>query len=331
MSEEKTEREPRKSERVPSSDSDSSKPKARSRGHRWGRRLTILILLLLVCATISYFVTAPLIARDLVRDRSRSDAPGAPSEVTETFRVSRPGDVSLDVWRISARIPKPENAVSLLMVLHGISDQKSTMLALAERFADAGVEVALVDLRGHGASSPSRITYGVRERRDLVAVLDALEQRGADVSNVGVYGPSYGGVVALQFAGVEPRVTRVTSVAAFSSFREMLRAATYSEWLKPMPEFLIDGIVDRAGLEGSFAPDQASPMDLAARSEADIRIVHSEADEIVPFEHAQRIADTCAHCTLVRGEGDSHLGSLSNYPLRALIHEQFVGEPYEGQ
>jgi pimeloyl-ACP methyl ester carboxylesterase len=68
---------------------------------------------------------------------------------------------------------------------------------LANPLANAGAEVILYDLRGHGMSERPRTGYQVSDSvADLAALLDALGVQGP----VHLVGNSYGGTIALGFA-----------------------------------------------------------------------------------------------------------------------------------
>ncbi|MEZ4252795.1 MAG: alpha/beta fold hydrolase [Polyangiales bacterium] len=97
-----------------------------------------------------------------------------------------------------------------------------SMSGLGRRFATRGTGAILADLRGHGRSSEVPLTYGVEERHDLSAVLDAVEAAGYSLGEVGIYGPSYSGAIAIQAAAVDARFTRVVTVACFAEAERIL-------------------------------------------------------------------------------------------------------------
>lgn len=103
-----------------------------------------------------------------------------------------------------------------VFLLHGYGLNKEMMLPWGLVLAQAGYRAVLVDLRGHGRSTGDRIYFGRVERTDLAQCLDALEQRGVCRGPVGALGISYGAVVALQWAAVDPRVQCVTAISPYS-------------------------------------------------------------------------------------------------------------------
>jgi len=101
--------------------------------------------------------------------------------------------------RMAALMLLPEeDPRGLVVVLHGLTDQKEGMITIAEAFADAGYLAVVPDLRAHGSSGGRYTSMGFREKWDMVALLDYLESQGCDGARTGVRGGSLGAAVALQ-------------------------------------------------------------------------------------------------------------------------------------
>jgi len=103
-----------------------------------------------------------------------------------------------------------------VFLLNGYGLNKELMLPWGMVLAKAGYRAVLVDLRGHGRSTGDRIYFGRVERTDLAQCLDALEQRNICRGPVGALGISYGAVLALQWAAVDPRVQCVTAISPYA-------------------------------------------------------------------------------------------------------------------
>ena len=280
----------------------------------------------LVGAVTFYVLSVPL-AKELVAPRI-VDVQEIPPDVDAHLRA-RNGDVELDVWVMEPEGDKPEGSVDWVLVLHGISDHKASMGGLGRRFATRGTGAILADLRGHGRSSEVPLTYGVEERHDLSAVLDAVAAAGYELGEVGIYGPSYSGAIAIQAASVDPRFTRVVTVACFAEAERIL-SHRFAEGLDRFA-FLVPPdwrhvMVHATGEAGGFDAFAASPLDTIARAEGRFLLVHSRADEIVAYGHATDLAEACGdHCELLTLEGMTHLESLSNQPLREALHLFMTG------
>lgn len=301
------------------------------------RALAVLGLLALVAGTITLAVFHDRVTRqaagELVAARNVGRSfQDPPDEVTRTLRVPVGDGVELDVWYTRAWGEPPPDPVDLMVILHGVSDNKRTMWPLARRYAVHGVDSILVDLRGHGRSTEAPLTYGVKESQELVRVLDHLAAEGFELDDVGVYGPSYGGAVALQFGCRDPRVRRVVSVGGFGTMRALMEPHLRSKhellpWV--VPSEWVEGAVNRAGVIAGFDPDEASARDCVGEApSAEFLLVHSPDDEVVPFDDVVAVADACgSRCRILELPGKTHHESLSNQPLREALHEFTAGEP----
>jgi len=195
----------------------------------------------------------------------------------------------LPVKEVSRYAAPPKGTV---LLLHGYLQNKNYVTPWAVKLAQAGYRCAVVDLRGHGASTGKHISFGAFESRDISAVIDDLGRRGWDVSRVGLFGVSYGASVALLTAGSDPRITAVVAFEPFASAEravpELMRAAFARE---------AAGITDRqfarAHLEqakiGGFRWQDADIPAALARTRAPVLFFHGEADVWVSPDHSREL------------------------------------------
>lgn len=212
------------------------------------------------------------------------------------------GDIELAAFRMRAE-GEPRGTI---LVLHGIRDEKSTMLGLGEHLRDEGYDAVLVDLRGHGCSGGRFLTYGVRDGEDLSAVLDAIEPRGP----VGVYGPSYGGAAGLSLAARDDRVRAVVVVSTFSSLRDVV--PDYLRFYGGALEGLVPGaFIDSVIAEGSdwagvdlAAADSVSAVE---RTSAAVLVLHGAQDARIPPRHGRALHQAAAEgeFELIEGTHDT--------------------------
>ena len=120
-------------------------------------------------------------------------------------------------YDLSAFSPKPaqEEARGTVFLLPGYGLDKEAMVPWGFVLAKAGYRVVLVDLRGNGHSTGNQIFFGGIERTDMVECLDALIKQHICSGPVGALGISYGAVLALQWAAIDPRVHSVTAISPY--------------------------------------------------------------------------------------------------------------------
>ena len=146
------------------------------------------------------------------------------------------------------RLPGADRAGPAVVFLHGlVVDNLSSFYAtLAVPAAQAGHDVVLYDLRGHGRSERPPTGYDtVTAVQDLTALLAAL---GLDKRPVHLVGNSYGGTIALRTALVRPEL-----VAGLV----LIEAPLNGPWIENMLDTLS---VAALALEGSQVPQELASL-----------------------------------------------------------------------
>ena len=183
--------------------------------------------------------------------------------------------------------PPPKGTVILL---HGYLQNRNYVTPWAVRLAQAGYRCAVVDLRGHGASTGKHISFGAFEAPDISAVIDDLGRRGWDVSRVGLLGVSYGASVALLTAGRDPRVKAVVAFEPFASAEravpELMRAVFTREAGGISDAQFAAAHLKQARIAGFDWKDADIPAALK-RSQAPVLFFHGEEDVWLSPEHSR--------------------------------------------
>lgn len=242
---------------------------------------TIVGLIILAWATDSLWAVPLIVHAPNAQGVTADEAPPQ----ARVIHVDR--DEHIEAWLLAPAEPR-----GTVVVLHGIRDRKASMVPLGDELVDRGFQAVLVDLRGHGASTGAHLTYGVRDREDLSAVLDALDAQGLLVEPIGVHGTSYGAATALLFGAHDARVDAVVSLAPFASLREVV--PTYATLMfgavgHALPDIWIQDVIDRAGETAQFNPDEACPRCAAAQFRGALFLAHGAADQRIPPWHGDRI------------------------------------------
>jgi pimeloyl-ACP methyl ester carboxylesterase len=135
--------------------------------------------------------------------------------------------VRFHVQRLAPR-QRPHRLEHPVVFIHGLGfdNLSSFYYTLANPVVQAGAEVILYDLRGHGLSERPRTGYRISDSvADLTAILDTLGIDGP----VHLVGNSYGGTIALNFAIEYPqRITSMVLIEAgvpFAGWAEQVTAA----------------------------------------------------------------------------------------------------------
>lgn len=189
-----------------------------------------------------------------------------------------------------------------VLLAHGYLETKEFHLHQARLLSRHGHDVLLVDLRGHGRSRGERTTFGVRERGDLAAVIDAARDRGWVDERVIDIGYSLGAASALQHAACDARVSGVVAMAPFFDMRSAVASfhRTLGSWCLDRDSVLrgFDAVCPRHG----FAPGEASTVEAVRRLAIPALFVVGARDRLLPGPvHTDRLV--AAH----RGAWHRHL------------------------
>jgi uncharacterized protein len=184
------------------------------------RRLICIVLILILFPPILSIVLGWLVAPSFLHPIRRPLTPdlvkqadvafAQMGEHRETLDVCAPDGILLHGWKVRAARPNG----SWVLLFHGVADNRMGVLEHALILLRAGYGVTLMDARAHGESEGPVATYGWLERNDTRAILDALVASDHPV-HIFALGESMGAAIALQSAGVDPRIEAV----AFRSIR----------------------------------------------------------------------------------------------------------------
>jgi pimeloyl-ACP methyl ester carboxylesterase len=115
-------------------------------------------------------------------------------------------------------IPAARTSAKTVILLHGYPADKGNILpALA--FLHEDFNLLLFDFRYLGQSEGSYSTIGAKEVEDLLAAIQFLKNRGT--TEVGVWGFSMGGAVALMAVPQAPEIKAVVSESSYASLAGM--------------------------------------------------------------------------------------------------------------
>lgn len=177
----------------------------------------------------------------------RNQGPAAGQDVTSSDGVPIAG------WYVPAASGIGPSGATVVLA-HGWGSNKSALLDRASLLHDA-YNVVLFDFRNHGQSGPAQTTQGVREQRDMRAIIDWLvETKGPEA--IGVFGVSMGGATAASFVADDERVAAVildsTHATIANAIERRLARAGYPLSLPGSWAVLLGGLI-RTGLDISSA------------------------------------------------------------------------------
>lgn len=284
------------------------------------RILLILVLFPVLLSTAAGWVGAPgflhperrLLTPDMQRDADITFKQiGA---VRQDFDVLAADGAQLRGWKI--RPARPNGA--WVLVLHGVADNRYGMTEHARLLLQAGYGVVMMDSRVHGASGGEIATYGWLERKDVSAVIDALE-KSEDPTHLFALGNSMGAGIALQAAGDDPRVEAVVAEAPFADLREAAYDyAGLQRWPLLGKTLFAPGawtLIRRGQYLAGFPASEISPQKSVAKRAFPLLLICDGADVVLPCRHSEKILRAArGPAELYRVPGAMHTGALGQAP-----------------
>jgi len=235
---------------------------------------------------------------------------GHPSELGSNCRalsVPGPSGITLASWYCNRGQGTP-----VVILFHGYSAEKTSLLGEAGAFLDLGTSVMLVDFRGSGGSSESYTTVGVHEAEDVAAALDYARRRLSH-GHVFLFGRSMGAAAILRAVyahGVQPDGVMLEAV-----FDSLLNTVRHRFRAMQVPAFPgAELLVFWGGRQWGFDGFEHNPSDYAASVHCPTLLMHGGRDTRVRLTEARRVFEAIpATKELVTFKQSGHESYLSNH------------------
>lgn len=188
-------------------------------------------------------------------------------------------NVKIKGWFVPSENPKAKT----IILLHGYPADKGDLLP-SRIFLQQKYNLLFFDFRYFGVSGGSYTTLGKNEVQDLLGAIKYLQTRG--INEVGVWGLSMGGAVALLTA---PQTPEIKAIVVESSYARL-------DWMADgyyrIP-YVNYGLAWLTGLWGQLFLgidiNKENTLTAAEKIKIPVLLIHSQQDSVVPFKHAQTL------------------------------------------
>jgi pimeloyl-ACP methyl ester carboxylesterase len=230
----------------------------------------------------------------------------------ERVRLCAEDGVSLSAWFIPAT-----PARGVVVVCHGYSGNRATMLPCLKFLHHAGYAVVLFDFRAHGWSGGRMATFGSQEPLDLKAVLDWIESR-PDLAGlpIALFGESMGASVALIVAAEEPRVRAVVADSPYARFDDAVEGRLRLSFGPTIGPAILPHMLRSGERMLGIAPDEIAPEEAVVRiAPRPVLLIHGLDDPLLTPDHSHRIRDAApGNVELWEVPGSRHVGAIHDVP-----------------
>jgi pimeloyl-ACP methyl ester carboxylesterase len=269
-------------------------------------------------AALGHYLSLAIVLTVLVITPMRRPQIGTPmSAHSLTYEdvsfTSRHDNVALSGWFIPAR-----NSDRVIVFVHGKDSCRSCefingALDFASDMHERGFNVFMFDLRGHGQSSAARVSFGLREKNDVLGAVDWLKAKGFGAGKIGVLGVSLGSASAAYAAAEEPAISALVIDSGFADFGTLAgdvlrRSSNSATLLLPALSAFSNAL---AGVNGLASQPVAQIPGILPRP---IMIIHGADDRLIPPAQAEQLAHA-AHTDVWLVAGANHARTYRTAPI----------------
>ena len=202
---------------------------------------------------------------------------------------------SFDGYPLHAQWVPAEKPMATIILFHGYHTHHIHDFAgIYGLYHRLGLNLLLVRQRAHGESGGPYITFGVKERKDVLAWIDH-HNRVHGMDNVFLGGMSMGASTVLFAAGEDlpPNVRGITADCGFSSPAEILGHIIRRDFHLP-PKLVLPLMEIWARTLGGFSLYECNSRKSLARSKIPVLFIHGKADTFVPCSMSRANYEACA-------------------------------------
>ncbi len=238
---------------------------------------------------VGYLATAYTVSRWLTRStRSRPrPTPDSLGLAWEPLECGTADGLSLKGWAVTPAAPR-----GTVALFHGLRQNRTQTLDRIALLAAAGYRCVAFDHRAHGESAGRRTSFGFREARDVVAVLDLVRRRWPHQPRAAL-GISMG-AAALCFAA--PEVRQLDAVILESLYHDLASTFTsrigsrFPAWFSRFRRGVVWVTERRLGVRLR----QIAPVEhIGELAPAPVLLVTGADDPHAPPHDAERLYERC--------------------------------------
>lgn len=205
----------------------------------------------------------------------------------ETFTTTSVDDITIAGWYFE----HPADSVDCAVVLpHGYGRMRANMLKYAPVFWECGCDLVLYDHRAHNETGGDHPTAGIKEKMDLIAVTEWLQEKTnlAD-KQIAWMGESWGAATVLMAGALDKDVAFIVADSPYQDWHSAIFERAYRDygtWVKalaPTVMWLVD-------MQAGVNHEDASPLEAADDIVEPVFLIHSQDDSATDSEQSVNIA-----------------------------------------
>lgn len=176
-----------------------------------------------------------------------------------------------------------------VLLLHGVGDNRSSMLGRVRFLHDDGFTVLAPDFQAHGESPGDHVTFGARESLDAAAAMSFLRDV-APAESIGVIGVSMGGAASLLGPG-PIHASAFVLESVYPTIRQAVsdRLATWFGPLRAVGRWFTPAVINIVGSEIGVSEAELQPIARIGRIQAPLLLLAGSEDPYTPLAEAESL------------------------------------------
>ena len=206
-------------------------------------------------------------------------------------------------------LPAERKSKFFVILSHGYTSTRYGMYKYAVLWRKLGFNCVLYDNRGHGVNKRTTCTFGIKESKDLMAVIaDTYERYGADI-HVGLHGESMGAGLQVMALEYQPKVDFIVNDCGYSEILPVLRWKVKQGF--GLPGWMADVSSVYTRLIFGYWFQDVRPIDRLKENEIPICFVHGTGDNFTAHWHSEKMYEANkGYKELHLFEGVDHAGCV---------------------
>ena len=269
-------------------------------------KILIFIMLFLILFSFLTFILS-IRPRKIITNLKPSDI----GLKYEEINFKSADGINLSGWFIQNNKTK-----KTIIIMHGYPADKANLLGIA-KFLSKQFNVFLFDFRSFGKSKGKYTTVGYLEKKDLEGAIKYLEAE-KNISEVGLYGFSLGGAVALM--NENKNVKEIVSDSSYARLSNMVMHMYNPFSILKYPLYYLTKIYGLIFL--GIDIDKINPVDNIKNLDVPILLIHSKNDSQIPVTESFLLHDANKKSELWIVEnaehGTAHFANPEEYEKKVL-------------
>ena len=215
---------------------------------------------------------------------------------------------SFDGLKLCARWYEIRRGAPVILMFHGWKGGSLRDMAGAHRIArENGYNILLVDERAHGRSAGHNITFGVKERYDVLTWSEWIIDHCGKNTEIILSGVSMGGAVVLMASDLKlpEQVKGIIADSAFASPRSIICKVAEDKGVSGKTAWPF--VYMAARMFAHFDPNASSSLESVKHTDIPVLLLHGTEDRFLPCEMSRQICSNCrSDCELEIFDGAMH-------------------------